>query len=68
MRIAERMLLNQTAGMSGQSDTALMDYANQLAFDLFGDQTEDDHVIAVYYALAALLDAGLPIDGIRYVH
>lgn len=57
-----------TAGMDTETRHELMDEAERLAIDAFGENAEVEHIEAVFERLALHWRWGLPADGVVTVH
>jgi hypothetical protein len=57
-----------TAGMDTQTRHSLMDQAERLALEVFGENAEAEHIEAVFERLAWNWCRGLPADGATTVH
>ena len=59
---------DDTARMDTHTRMELMDRAEELAFEAFGQDADVEHVKAVFDALARRWLSGLPADGVVTVH
>jgi hypothetical protein len=58
----------ETAGMDEDTRHDLMDEAERLALQVFGEHAECEHIEAVFERLAWHWQRGLPADGAVTVH